>query len=230
MPQIKADCPNCRREMNCKVLQEYKHQWSNVPEDISGEDAYYILQCAGCDQIFLGKITTTSEVHTIYDPDTGREDYENETYREFFPKVIIRDRPKFMKFAYIEDEEDILDGLLRELYDINNLGKRRATVMLLRTSFDRCCELLEIDPAFRFEEKLEAVRDLKLLSEGEFETLSVMVEAGNAAAHRGWEPTKTELSHLFDAFEGFCKRAFVKDIQTQKIKSRIPPKPRRRQN
>ncbi len=53
----------------------------------------------------------------------------------------------------------------------------------------------------------------------------VLVDAGSAAAHRGWRPKPEELNTMMDVVETFLHRSFILDEGIKKLKAAIPPKP-----
>jgi hypothetical protein len=61
--------------------------------------------------------------------------------------------------------------------------------------------------------------------------ISVLTDAGSAAAHRGWSPTNTELDTMMEILEGFINRNLVLGNATLKLKGRLParlPNPQKR--
>jgi hypothetical protein len=54
--------------------------------------------------------------------------------------------------------------------------------------------------------------------------LSILADAGSAAAHRGWKPTKDDIDHLVRALEHFLERAFVLKHDVRRLKKNIPPR------
>jgi hypothetical protein len=54
--------------------------------------------------------------------------------------------------------------------------------------------------------------------------LSVLADAGSAAAHRGWKPTEDDIDHLIDTLENFLHRVFVLKHNVREVKKNIPPR------
>jgi hypothetical protein len=52
--------------------------------------------------------------------------------------------------------------------------------------------------------------------------LSVLADAGSAAAHRGWKPTEDDIDHLMGTLENFLERAFVLKHNLRSVKKNIP--------
>ena len=94
----------------------------------------------------------------------------------------------------------------------------------LRTVFDCASQKLGADPNQNFEEKLKELAAGNKIAGEEKEMLSVLKEAGSAAAHRGWRPTKDQIDHLMGALENFLERAFVLKHDLRRMKKDIPPR------
>ncbi|KPM14071.1 DUF4145 domain-containing protein, partial [Citromicrobium sp. WPS32] len=101
------------------------------------------------------------------------------------------------------------------------------TAIGLRTALDRATEVIGIDPAKTFDEKLNELRNGGWIGQTERDILGVVTDAGNAAAHRGWEPDSQEVSELLSSLEVFLHRAFIVGQKALGIKKSIPAKPER---
>ena len=114
---------------------------------------------------------------------------------------------------------------MSETYDTLNIDARILAGIGVRTIFDRASEVLDIDPAITFKEKVNGLVTKGTIRLEEKEHLDVLTEAGGAApAHRAWEPSVEELHALMDIMETFIYRAFVLTKQVAIMKAGIPPK------
>jgi hypothetical protein len=95
----------------------------------------------------------------------------------------------------------------------------------VRTAFDRATESLGIDPSLSFADKLKKTESAGHVGKNEKDALAVLVDAGSAAAHRGWRPTHDDLTAMINALESFLQREFVTNRRLAAIKSSVPPKP-----
>ncbi len=100
----------------------------------------------------------------------------------------------------------------------------------LRTALDRATEVLGVDPAITFAEKLDALVEGGWIGQTEKEILYVVTDAGNAAAHRGWAPDSHEIADLLTALSLFLQKAFIVGKKALSVKSTIPGKPKRRKD
>jgi hypothetical protein len=79
----------------------------------------------------------------------------------------------------------------------------------MRTVFDRASELLGIDPEKTFKQKLNDLKVMGHITEKEVKVLTALIDAGSAAAHRGWQPKPKQLDNMITILEAFLHRAFL---------------------
>jgi hypothetical protein len=179
----------------------------------------HILQCGGCKSIYFQEIYVFSE-----DYDYG---YQGEiSYNEritYYPSPAKRSRPEWLHRSIDNSLYDLLD----ETYNALNVDARVLAATGARTVFDRASELLGIDPALTFKEKLDLLHTNGHIGASERGNLDLLTDAGSAAAHRGWKPTINQLNTVMSIVEAFIYRAFVLDDEVKKLKSQIPPRQRR---
>ena len=92
----------------------------------------------------------------------------------------------------------------------------------IRTVFDCASQKLGSDPNQSFAEKLKELTAANKIGGEEKEMLSVLADAGSAAAHRGWKPPEDDIDDLMDALENFLHRAFVLKHNVRRVKKNIP--------
>lgn len=91
-----------------------------------------------------------------------------------------------------------MDQTLKEVYLAYDNGLYTLASIGIRTCFDIISNLLGLDNNLSFAGKLT-----KLVSDGhilpkEKDNLNVLVDAGNASAHRGWNPRSEQVSIIID--------------------------------
>src|SRR5438874_868421 len=112
----------------------------------------------------------------------------------YWPSEIARPRPNWLDALH--DRDISLGLLLNEMYTALDSDLRVLAAIGARTAFDRASELLGVNPAIRFQEKLNSLGASGKISLDEEKTLEVLVNAGSAAAHRGWRPKPEELNTM----------------------------------
>jgi hypothetical protein len=178
--------------------------------------------------VFYQKTSWNSEeIDHWYGPNGETEgDYARKA--ETFPRAEPRDKPTWI--VGLEKTDEQLINILGEMYAAYSGGLYILAAQGLRTALDRATEVLGIDPAKTFEEKLDALKSGGWIGDTERDVLGVVTDAGNAAAHRGWSPDEHELRPLLSALELFLQRAFLVGRKPLELKQAIPPKPLRRKS
>ena len=64
----------------------------------------------------------------------------------------------------------------------------------------------------RFAKKLERMHAKSLITEVQAEILNAAFDAGSAAAHRGYSPTREDVYTLLDITESFCYSIFTSTL------------------
>lgn len=226
---VKAHCPYCDGE---RVCYRYGHVY--VPWDWSDNEGHYmnggvdhsLLQCRGCEVVFyLHDSWNDEDYHHGYDAE-GNENWEPSRTKVTYPKPESKTRPVWLDAISKRDAQ--LQDILDEMYTAYDNDALILTAVGLRTSLDRATEVLGIDPAITFEEKLTQLNEGGWIGATEREILGVVTDAGNAAAHRGWSPLKKDVGKLLSAMDAFLYRAFIVGQDALAIKASIPPKPKRK--
>jgi hypothetical protein len=143
-----------------------------------------------------------------------------------YPHPIGRDVPKWSKVLIFVDKD--LEGLFRDIYAALNADLYVLAAIAVRTVFDRSSDLLGVDPALKFNEKLDDLVAKGKISPNEKDGLSVLTDAGNAAAHRGWRPEPSEIDTMISLLESFLHRTFVLNDEAKRLQAKIPARPKRR--
>ena len=224
----RAHCPECDGERVCLVHGVTKTSWDwsdNSGNSMNGGSDHSLLQCRGCETVFYEISAWDSEaVELDYDYD-GRTVGEYTRTKITYPKPASKAQPPWMASMTKHDAQ--LGNILTQIYVALDSECFLLSAVGLRTALDRATELLGIDPAKTFEEKLEELRTAGWVGDTEQEILSVITNAGNAAAHRGWQPDASQMREMVAAMEVFLQKAFIVEKKALKVKDSIPPKPKR---
>ncbi len=216
---VYGHCKFCGAAKRAKVLA--KHDWSRNRGEVTYWETHSILECGGCEHLYHQINRYNTE-----DVEEGEDGWlQAVQHTEYWPRPVRRGRPDWLTELLAKD--DALYGILQEAYTAYDEELFILTAVGIRTSFDRATEALQIDPANTFEEKMDELLDQKYIGGKERASIQVLVDAGSAAAHRGWKPKDSELSTLFGILESFIHRCFFEQHEVQKLSSRVPPKPKR---
>ncbi len=228
-PTIKAHCPKCDGERTCDVHGATTTKWDWEDKysgnSMNGGADHSLLQCRGCETVFYESKSWNSEEYTPYYDHMGEVQYEADFNIATYPKPETKTKPSW--FEAMRKIDPQLHKILSQVYIANDNQAHILTAIGLRTALDRGTEVLGIDPAKTFDEKLTDLQDGGWIGQSERDVLGVVTDAGNAAAHRGWEPDGQEISPLISAMEAFLHRAFIVGNKALEIKGNIPAKPKR---
>lgn len=213
---IKAHCNKCRGSTNSCVRAE--HSVDGSDGRVSWSDSYAVLQCCGCETLSVRREHWFSEWDDVdYDESGQLIPRPKETY---FPAPSVRPKPDWSDSI----SDDVLRGVLDELYSALNSGLNVLASVGARTLLDRTGYLLIGDPKGGFEGKLSELVSGGHISPQERKTLDAVADAGNASAHRGYTPTPERLGQIVDIIENFLQRTFVLMPAADDIRMSTPPR------
>lgn len=226
----KAQCSQCSGIRNCNIVGQLDERHGD--EHFQWMIEWYLLQCLGCEHVFVQTVSTNSE---DYDNSCGLDGETLTEYHEvvnYWPAISKRKKPDWMSDAGIDAENvDALDKSLFELYGALDNDLFMLAAIGIRTSFDIAAELLQINPSQPFKDKLKDLVISGHIGKVDKSRLEILVDAGSASAHRGWQPQQEDLSTMMDVLEHFLHDAFVAptrkkrlDVDLVKIKAKVPPK------
>ena len=134
-----------------------------------------------------------------------------------YPPVTYRNPP-----AWFEDLPDLtLREISVEIYKSLQTGSHYLATFGSRTLIDRLI-VLTVGDQKNFPKGLQALQDAGMLSPHERDILNPVVDAGNAAAHRGWAPTKEQLAIILDTVEGLIHRLLVLPKMAEELEVAVP--------
>jgi hypothetical protein len=234
IPQAKkAICSICGGERNCDVFGDFDNRGSD--DYMSWSTHWYLMKCRGCDHVFVQLISTNSEDYDDhYNDDNGDHVSHYHETISYFPAQSKRARPDWLGLIRVEGKDaGTLTDTLNELYLALDSDLHVLASIGMRTSFDAASELLGIDANLPFQNKLQTLVDGGHIGQAEMSRLQVLVDVGNASAHRGWKAAPDELATMMDVLEHFLNEAFVSakkrqilDRKAQNIRARVPPRAR----
>jgi len=223
--KVQGHCPQCGPRRWSDVKGQHATEERDDESGVWGRTDYRILECRGC-------LATYMQTESVFSEDTDHrqnaagdwEEFLNPTI-EHWPAASKRPLPSWaMQIRFFDDN---LGNLFSDIYGCLNADLDVPATVAIRTAFDSATELLGIDPAKRFAEKMDELKTLGKISDDERSTLDVVVDAGSAAAHRGWRPTTQQLETLVSLIETFFHRTFVLGDEAKKIKAAMPARQRR---
>lgn len=229
--KLKAFCANCKGERNCEIKGHHKTSESDGNYDWWTD--WYLLVCRGCDHVFAQSVSSNSDSYYPVGQDRdGNFEYENHEVVKSWPARFKRDRPVwFDTFEHHikQDRARDLSSCLLQVYEALDHDLNILAAMGIRTTFDVASEILGVDPESSFQRKLKDMETKGLITPTQRDEFDVLINAGNASAHRGWNPSFNDLDPLMDTLENFINNVFVVPHKRQeeakklaKVKPKVP--------
>ena len=210
---VRGHCPSCGSGCKAYVRGEHAVHSTDPDDGISAREVGMVLECCGCERIYFRRDFWLSEWEGV------------ET--SYWPAPVRRQRPTWLEKIKASDRN--LGMLLDEMYTALDSDLRVLTAIAARTVWDCASQLLGVDPATNFKEKLRRLCADGGIGSHEKETLKLLVDAGSAAVHRGWRPTVDEIGTMVGVVETFIHRSLVLPGGIEKLGASLPARPKRRQ-
>jgi predicted transport protein len=211
-------CNVCKGKTKHFIRGEYVKIKEDERAPVSFTQRLLIIECCGCENLALVKKTHFSEdVDYDQDPISGEQIITANWDEVIYPPVTYRVPPTWF--------EDLPDPTLREIsdeiYRSLQTGSHYLATFGSRTLIDRLI-VLTVGDKGNFVKGLAALRDEGKISQHERDILEPVLQAGNAAAHRGWAPTKEQLATILDTVEGLIHRLLVLPKLAEELEEAVP--------
>jgi Domain of unknown function (DUF4145) len=224
----KAYCRKCLGDRNCEVKGIFEQSGSDY--DFTWHKDWLILQCCGCDNAFCQTVSTDSESYSYGRDEEGNDIQFYDERIRYWPAKSKRARPGWFAEADSALHKNVdIWPTIEELYGALDNDLTMLATIGVRTVFDVCSSALGVDEKIMFKDKLQKLVFLGKIGVVDKENLELLVEAGNASAHRGWLPKPQELDTIIDVLEHFLEVSFIGpekrqklDVKAKKLKDKVP--------
>jgi hypothetical protein len=206
---IKLPCRRCGLATNHVI--KHVETVANDAERAFLDDRYEVVKCLGCDCVTIRHLF--SELDYIDD--------EIKTNAVFYPPLTFRKWPEWAKSL-----DQTLQDLLYQVYVAVHNKLNRLAAMGIRAILEYLMVSQQTDKG-TFHENLEAFEKSGAISTAQKETLRIILDAGSATIHRGYNPQEIDVISILDITELVLKDIFVNRPAMQSLKQRIPPRPQK---
>ena len=176
--------------------------WGAEGVEVSWRTTYKLLECCGCETVSVKRTHWFSEW----------DDREEVSY---FPPRVSRKAPKWM-----EQLPDELQSLMTEVYAALEADSRRLAMMGARAAVDIVMQQ-KVGDIGGFAQKLSELVKQGFISERNKAVLAAALDVGNAAAHRGHEPSSEEVNQVIDIVENLLQ-ADLLESAADNLRQRTP--------
>jgi hypothetical protein len=115
-------------------------------------------------------------------------------------------------------------SLLKEVYNSLNADNTALPLMGARALLDMLI-VDKVGDVGIFAEKLKALESKGFISKKNREILEVALDAGSAAAHRGYRAKLDDVQAVMDIVENLLQATYVLDKVAVELKKSTPPRP-----
>ena len=203
-------CNRCVRHTNHDVLAKHE-DFNTFGHAGYVYDGYFIIKCAGCGWIhFIHRHQTQSG----YDPyNRVKKGFTTE-----YPPPVARAEPE-----WLSEVDETLKQILQECYVALQNGSRILATTGARTALEHLM-LMSIGDQGSFRGNIEKFIEQGYVQSNLKQSLLDALEAGHAAAHRGYAPTDDVLSSLFDILEGIINATLILPGRASEVQKVTPPR------
>ncbi len=219
----RAPCPTCLRDQRVTTkFEEINHwDWDDGENSAQGTNEYYVFECNGCETIIFCKSSSSTTDYDYY------ENVQGKIFHPFTNKywpAIPRNTVKRLPLIHFQLFQPDLYRVLTETYRAVDTSLPTLAAIGIRTSFDVASVILDIDQTLGFDKKIEKLRKDGFISGKDKKALETLVNAGSAAAHRGWTPSNETLHILVEILNGFIENHLIRPGRIDRIRAQIPSK------
>lgn len=202
---MKHHCNACARITKHKILLEREARDSEEIEDygpIFWVDTYEVLECLGCETVCMK--------HTNYFEPT------DEISVSSYPPRVTRRKP-----LWFHQLPAPINALLQQVYQALDANGRSLALMGARAILDMVMVETSGDQG-SFPAKLDALEQSGAIGSKNKEILRIALDAGSAAAHRGYQPSTDDVNAVMDIVENLLQSVYHLKTLAESLRSTTP--------
>jgi hypothetical protein len=204
----KLHCNDCRRITLHKLLKETHDQGSEAWDEeyrTYWDIVHEMFECCGCKSVVVRRTHEFSE-------------WEHPDVR-YYPPPVSRHKPE-----WFDEIPGQLQLLLMEIYNSLGANTRALPLMGARALLDMVI-VDKVGDVGSFADKLMKLESQGFINQKNREILDAALDAGSAAAHRGYAPKLADVHAVMDIVENLLQAMYVLDKVAVEIKKSTPARP-----
>lgn len=202
-------CRKCGGDREHLILFAESRPWSDDEYSINGNDSWYVLECRGCHTItFLHRhwFSEESDEHGL-PPD----------HKDLYPPSPTRRKPEWGidLFLCLKQQDLWIAKLHEDIYAAIGFKALSLATMGIRAIIDFVVTSKACDKG-TFADKLGRMFDDGLITDIQLKVVEAAFDAGSAAAHRGYRPTRDDVYLLLDIAEVLLERFYISPVRDRR--------------
>lgn len=214
-----AHCNKCGGERRHEILHSETIRDSEIIDgqySIDWGDCYEMLKCCGCETVALR--------HQHWFSEDMEPDGRPVIHTNYYPPAASRREPRWLNSiddGFNENEQCYIASLLREIYSALHNDARRLAAMGTRALIEQMM-IHKVGDQGSFVKNLGKFQSEGFISMKQKEILETILDAGHAAIHRAFHPSREDLETLIDITESLVEVVYAHSDKTKALKSRVP--------
>jgi hypothetical protein len=146
------------------------------------------------------------------------------TTHTYYPAPMSRKLPAWASMLWIHDEGTVVEGLLEEIHKAMQGDMRRLAAMGIRSLLEHVM-IFKVGDQGSFVAHLDAFQKGGYISLIQRDALRAILDAGDAATHRSFQPAMEDLNTALDVTEGVLAAIYDHSVRAITLADRVPPRP-----
>ena len=218
-------CRRCGGERHHSIIAETSRTWD---EGVSGGDVWQIVECRGCRTITFVHGHWFSEDEEMTD-----EGPAPILHRDLYPPAPPRKMPEWGTdfLLSLSGDNAWISKVHEDIYAAVGLEANALAAMGARAIVDYVVTSKAGEKG-NFKDKLIRMREQQLISETQVDVIYAAFDAGSAAAHRGFSPSREDVYTLLDITEALLEQIYIVPLRQRRqasvaaaLKSKTPQRP-----
>ena len=221
----KIHCNKCSAMTNHDVEYEESKTEEDETETVWLETTTLLLKCRGCDEY-------TKAIRTLFSEDIEYTDKAIPNYRfKYYPsrEDSIKSKPQWhndFPLDLFNENQEMIKTMIDEIYGNLSLNNNMSAMLMCRCLLEFVAINYGDGDKGSFTQNISEIVSKGYLTEEEKDNFnSIIYDAGSAAMHRNWTPSKEDVEIVLDNIESLLFNIFIKPKKDQELdglKNRTP--------